>query len=69
MDWLKPELEHINSKLDRLDNKLDAHLERISKAEEAIVWLKGHVKLVTTIGISIIGSAIAGAFKYFYNQP
>lgn len=65
MDWLKPELEHINSKLDRLDNKLDAHLERISKSEEAIVWLKGHVKIVTTIGISAIGSIIAGIIKYF----
>lgn len=53
--------DHIDARFDRLENKMDDHLERLSKAEEAIVWLKGHVKLVTAVGVACLG-ALATAF-------
>jgi hypothetical protein len=47
--------EHLDARLDRIENKLDSHLDRISKSEEAIVWLKGHVRVVTAVGIACLG--------------
>lgn len=55
---------HIDKRFDRVENKLDSHLERISKAEEAIIWLKGHVKISTTLVLTIIGAALAAYFQY-----
>ena len=51
-------------KLDSHDEKLSNHLERLSKAEEAISWLRGHVKLVVTIGISVVGALMSAVLKY-----
>jgi hypothetical protein len=53
--------DHLDARLDRIEGKLDSHLDRISKSEEAIVWLKGHVRLATVIGLAALG-ALAGAF-------
>lgn len=61
---------HLDERFDRLESKLDIHdekftnhLERLSKAEETIIWLKGHVKIVTAIGISIAGFIAAALFN------
>jgi hypothetical protein len=56
-------LEDIKNSLSRIEGKLDSHLERISKAEEAIVWLKGHVNLVTALGLAIAGTLLSIFFK------
>ena len=56
-------LDDIKTSLSRIENKLDSHLERISRAEESIVWLKGHVKLVTALGLAIAGTLISIFFK------
>jgi hypothetical protein len=68
---LKDFQNHLDTRFDRLEArfdqhelKLDNHLERLSKAEEAIAWLRGHVKLVTAIGISVVGAIISAAAKY-----
>jgi len=62
---------HLDDRFDRLEAKLDSHgeklsnhLERLSKAEEAISWLRGHVKLVVTIGISVGGALLSAVLKY-----
>ena len=54
---------HIDRRFDSLETKLDDHLERLSKAEEAINWLKGHVKLSTAVGLAVIGSILGYIFK------
>lgn len=56
-------LEEIRHILGRIEDKLDSHLERISKAEEAVEWLKGHVKLVTALGLALAGTLISIFFK------
>ena len=50
---------HLDNRLDRLEDKLDDHLERISKAEEAIVFIKGHIQIVVTFTLATVGTAIA----------
>ena len=62
---------HFDGRFDRLEDKLDVHdekltnhLERLSKAEEAIQWLRGHVKIVTTIGISVAGFLLTTLWNY-----
>lgn len=54
--------EHMDSRFDKVEDKLDNHLNRISKAEEAIIWMKGHLNITTMIVISIGGWIFA---KYF----
>jgi hypothetical protein len=53
----------MDGRFDALETKLDNHLERISKTEVAIEWLRGHVRLVTTIGITIVGFLLAHYFN------
>lgn len=68
---LKDFQDHLDTRFDRLEArfdshemKLDNHLERLSKAEEAILWLRGHVKIVTAIGISVTGALISAMAKF-----
>lgn len=56
--------DHIDNRMDKFDNKLDNHLERLSKTEEAISWLKGHVKVSTTILITFIGLMITAYLQH-----
>lgn len=60
----------ISDRLDRLENKFDVlgsdirqFAERQSRLEESVQWIKGHVKIVTTIGITILCAAILAAMK------
>lgn len=46
---------HIDGRLDKIENKLDGHLDRISTAETHVSWLKGHAHIVTTIIIAAAG--------------
>jgi hypothetical protein len=61
---LDDRFDRLEAKLDSHDEKLSNHLERLSKAEEAISWLRGHVKLVVTIGISVVGALMSAVLKY-----
>jgi hypothetical protein len=54
---------HIDARFDRMENKVDSHLERISKAEASIEWIKGHIK----IGTSLLLTALAGMAATIYN--
>lgn len=47
---MQTDFDRIHEKLDKIETKLDAHLERISSAEASIEWIRGHI----TIGITII---------------
>ena len=57
-------IDKLDGKIDRLDRKLDSHLERISRAEEAIIWMKGHIRMTILIGTSAVGSLAAALWKY-----
>ena len=63
MDNIDKRLDHIDNKLDSISVKLDNHLERLSKAEEAIHWMKGHIKIVTAVGLGITTSLITLLIK------
>jgi hypothetical protein len=56
---------HLDSRLDRIETKLDDYHGRLSKAEEALVWMQGHLKLVTAVGIAAFGSVLAGFWAKF----
>lgn len=56
--------DHLDDRIDRLETKLDDHLGRISKAEESIEWLKGHVKISISVLLAFI-SGLVGAFYKF----
>lgn len=56
----RSDFDKVHTKLDTIDVKLDDHLERISKTEADIHWLKGHVKIVTTLVITLfVGLVLA----------
>jgi len=63
MDDLNKLREHLDSRLDKLEDKLDVHIERISKAETSIEFLKGHAK----ISIMLILSALGALASSLYN--
>lgn len=61
---------HLDGRLDKiedsvryLDQKLDNHLERISKAEASIEWIRGHLK----VSVSILIAALIGMAGALYN--
>lgn len=51
--------EHVDKRFDSLENKLDGHLERLSKAETSIEWIRGHVRIVTTFAVAIGGAIVS----------
>ena len=54
--------QHMDARFDRLEDKVDNHLERLSKAEAAIEWLKGHVKFTTAVGLAVVGTVMTWWF-------
>ena len=63
---MKEHFQRLERKMDegftRVEDKLDGHLERLSKAEVAIEWLKGHVKITTTIVLTALSSIVVYYF-------
>lgn len=55
---------HLDSRLDRLEDKLDNHLERISRAETSIEWLRGHANIATTLLITALSGLAAVAYQF-----
>lgn len=52
---LDDRFDSIDSRLERVELKLDDHLQRLSTAEASIEWLRGHVKVFTTIILAAAG--------------
>lgn len=59
---------HVDKRLDSLETKLDIHLERLSKSEEAIAWLKGHVRIVTTVVVTAVMGAAASVASWLVER-
>ena len=53
------DLETIDKRLDRIEGKLDNHLERVSKLEEGLKSVRGYIK----VGLSIMTAIVAGVIK------
>ena len=62
-DLLNDKIDDMSSKIDKLSDKVETHLARLSVAEESIVWLKGHVKIVTALGLAVITGVITLLLK------
>jgi hypothetical protein len=59
-------IERVEARLERIEIKLDDHLQRVSKAETDISWLRGHVQIATTVFISTVGFLLAALWKYIF---
>lgn len=55
---LKDFQQHVDARFDRVENKIDDHLARLSKAEEAIVWIRGHLRISTGVFLSVVTALI-----------
>ena len=53
--------QRIDAGFDRIDRKLDNYQRRLSKAEEALIWIRGHLK----ISLSFLITIISGVFIYY----
>lgn len=57
------EMQQLKDQLDRIEEKLDSHLERISKAETSIEWIRGSIR----VGVSLLLSAVVGGAGAIYH--
>lgn len=55
--------KHLDTRFDRIEEKLDNHLERLSKAEVTIEWLRGHSKIYITIILATVGFLLTQLFR------
>ena len=57
------QMDRIEDKLAKIDDKLDLHLERLSKAESSVEWLKGSVKITITVILAALTGAVGFILK------
>lgn len=55
IEQLDGRLTDMGTRLERIEEKLDDHLERVSHAERDISWLRGHARIVTASALSVFG--------------
>jgi hypothetical protein len=60
-------LEAVDARLERIESKLDNHLQRVSAAEKDIEWLRGHVRIATTVFLSAIAGMAAILSKWLFD--
>lgn len=60
-------LTAIDKRLDKIENKLDKHLEIAATNKADIVWLRGSIKSILTFIISLAGGLILAFVKLFNN--
>lgn len=53
--YITPKLDELGSRLERIEDKLDNHLQRVSKAEQDIEWMRGGMKLAVITFLGILG--------------
>lgn len=62
-DHLDSRFDSLDGRLERVESKLDSHLERLSKAEASIEWLRGNAKVVTVIVLALAGFFATAYFE------
>lgn len=63
-EHLDSRFDGLDRKLERVETKLDNHLERLSRAEASIEWLKGNTKIIITVILTVAGFLAASLFTY-----
>lgn len=48
-EHLDSRFDSVDKRLERVEEKLDDHLGRLSSAEASIEWLRGHARIITTL--------------------
>ncbi len=61
LDGLSSELK---DEIKGLSEKVDNHLERISKAETSIEWIRGHLRISVTLLISALTGVTAALYHF-----
>lgn len=66
LDDIKQHVIRIEEQLNKVDVKLDSHLERIAKAEVSISWLRGAVKIGASILLAAVSSLMGLLYKLIH---
>ena len=61
-------VSRIETRLDKIEEKLDRYLEVSSANKTDINWLRGSIKLITTFILSLAGGVILALVKLFTNN-
>lgn len=59
------ELDKIDSRLERIEGKLDNYLERTTRVEEGLATVRGHIKLAITVAIATVSAILTAVFKRY----
>lgn len=65
---MKERFDMIESKLDRIDLKLDSHMERLTRIEVETAHNRGHIKMIISVTGAVVMALITGAIKYLMNH-
>ena len=60
--------DYLDGRLDKIDNKLDVHLERLAKVETEVANQKGTVKLIISILITSVGGLLSLVYKKLFSN-
>jgi hypothetical protein len=63
MSDYRKDFDKIHNSLDKMDEKLDNHLERISKSETDITWIRGHINIVTALAVTLLSGLAVAYFQ------
>lgn len=55
-DHIEQRLEAVDTRLERIEGKLDSHLDRVSRLESDVSWLRGYSRIATTVFLAVIGA-------------
>lgn len=58
--------ERLEKRLDKIEDKLDKHLETVSVNKADINWLRGSLKIGMTAFLTFVGGLVITAIKVFY---
>lgn len=65
LDKQDKSLDSLKNSLDKIDNIVDNHHGRISSVESSITWVRGFIKLGSSILLALVGGLISLIIKLF----
>jgi len=61
-------MELLLERLEKIEEKLDSHLERVSKLEKDVEWLRGHLTIATSIFLGILGFLGVALYNLLFGE-
>lgn len=61
-------LSAMDTRLGRIEDKLDDHLVRVSKAETSINWIQGHLRIATSIILAVMAFLGVTLFNILFHK-